>query len=84
MKLVPHNKVLKAYTNWGGKPEPGQRHSFWGFIGVHEPLGEYQYKSDSWTCSAEGARKIELMCSPHWKTLLKAYEAKYGKKEHTL
>lgn len=85
MKLVPHNTLITAYRNWGGDSSPhAERNAFWDFIGEPAGYGEYNWPEDSWRCTTQGAKKIELMCSPHWKTLLKAYEAKYGEKEHTL
>lgn len=77
MKMFPHPQIVCAYTRW--RPGKATGAGFWDYIGEPE-RAIYHHENDSWLVCDEAARKIEMLLSPHWKTLLKAYEIRHESK----
>lgn len=82
---VPMERVWDAFKNWcefyGVDPADHNRPTdeavgnFSKFVEQHADWhANHDYKN--YTVSEETSRKVSLLTSPHWRTILRAYEAK--------
>lgn len=57
-------------------------HAFWQWLGIQASTS-YSPVDEFWHLTEPQFRKVRLLNSPYWITLLKAYEAKYGTQPKT-
>lgn len=72
---VPHDKIVLAFhrwyptTLWDTDGMEGRYHGFYNFLG-----GAFYNGNGYWKIPDDKLSRLEMLCSPHWKTLLKAWK----------
>lgn len=65
-ETITHEKVCMAYHRYSGVAGV----SLWVFV----PTAKWDHVVNMWKASPSDADKIDMLCSPYWETLLKAFK----------
>lgn len=72
---IPYSIIDTACGRWDSAIKKNSVQTMTEFLSNGEPLFEgYDVRTDCWFVSEEVARRIDLLCGPHWHAIIRAWE----------